>query len=301
MRSLSRFVLILLIVLAAPAQAGSIALVLSESGGMYAEFANILDESLSGTSWNIVATSQGDSPPQASRPPDLVVTVGSEALRRTLIRGDSTPIIATLLPRQNYEKILAEHRRTSGRITAIYLDQPANRQAAFLRHLLPDQKRFGILFSSETRSSASQYRQAFAWAGLVLDSEDSDTEKTLLPALNTLLTRSGALVALPDASIYHRNNIKAILITAFRHQRPVIGYSTAFVTAGALAALHSTPSQIARQTAEMIVSNGTNLAAPSGPTQFAIAINPNVAQALGLNILDEASLRRAILADRDAR
>jgi len=301
MLRLPRFILILLIALATPAWGGSIALVLSENGGMYGEFANTLDESLSGTTWNIVSTSSGDSPATATRPPDLVVTVGSEALRRTLSRGDSTPIIATLLPRQTYEKILTEHRRTSGRITAIYLDQPANRQAVFLRHLLPDQKRFGILFSSETRNSASQYRQAFAWAGLVLDSEDSDTEKTLLPALNALLTRSGALVALPDASIYHRNNIKAILITAFRLQRPVIGYSTAFVTAGALAALHSTPSQIARQTADMIVNSGTNLTPPTGPTQFAIAINPNVAQALGLNIPDEASLRRAILADRDAR
>ncbi|MBS1129099.1 MAG: hypothetical protein H6R16_101 [Proteobacteria bacterium] len=301
MLRLPRFILILLIALATPAWGGSIALVLSENGGMYGEFANTLDESLSGTTWNIVSTSSGDSPATAARPPDLVVTVGSEALRRTLSRGDSTPIIATLLPRQTYEKILTEHRRTSGRITAIYLDQPANRQAVFLRHLLPDQKRFGILFSSETRNSASQYRQAFAWAGLVLDSEDSDTEKTLLPALNALLTRSGALVALPDASIYHRNNIKAILITAFRLQRPVIGYSTAFVTAGALAALHSTPSQIARQTADMIVNSGTNLTPPTGPTQFAIAINPNVAQALGLNIPDEASLRRAILADRDAR
>lgn len=301
MLRLPRFFLILLIVLAAPAWGGSIALVLSENGGMYGEFANTLDESLSGTTWNIVSTSQGDSPTPPARPPDLTVTVGSEALRRTLSRGDGTPIIATLLPRQTYERILAEHRRTSGRITAIYLDQPANRQAVFLRHLLPDQKRFGILFSSETRNSASQYRQAFAWAGLVLDSEDSDSEKTLLPALNALLTRSGALVALPDATIYHRNNIKAILITAFRLQRPVIGYSTAFVTAGALAALHSTPSQIARQTADMIINSGTNLTPPTGPTQFAIAINPNVAQALGLNIPDEASLRRAILADRDAR
>lgn len=301
MRWLTRYILILLAVFAVPAQAGTIALILSEGGGMYAEFAGILDESLSGTSWNIVSTSQGDTPPQPARAPDLQVTVGSEALRRTLGRGESTPIIATLLPRQSYEKILAEHRRTSGRITAIYLDQPANRQAAFLRYLLPEQKRFGILFSSETKSSASQYRQAFAWAGLVLDSEDSDSDKTMLPALNALLAKSGALLALPDSNIYHRNNIKAILITAFRHQRPVIGYSTAFVTAGALAALHSTPSQIARQTAEMIINNGTNLAPPTGPAQFAIAINPNVAQALGLNIPDEASLRRSILADRDAR
>jgi hypothetical protein len=51
----------------------------------------------------------------------------------------------------------------------------------------------------------------------------------------------------------------------------------------------------------MIVAHGTNLPNPSGPSQFAIAINSNVAQALGLNIPDEATIRRAMNADKEAR
>ena len=47
--------------------------------------------------------------------------------------------------------------------------------------------------------------------------------------------------------------------------------------------------------------HGTSLPAPSAPTQFAIAINTNVAQSLGLNIADEATIRRAMGADREAR
>ena len=175
------------------------------------------------------------------------------------------------------------------------------RQAAFFRHLFPEQKRFGLLVSPETRSQAGQYRQAFSNAGLILDIEDADTDKSLLPALNAVLERSSALLALPDSTLYRRNNIKAILITAFRQQRPIIGYSPAFVTAGALAALHTTPHQVARQTADLIIANGTNLPPPSGPTQFAIAINPNVAQALGLKVPDEAAIRRALLSDRESR
>lgn len=155
--------------------------------------------------------------------------------------------------------------------------------------------------SWSTSGQAGQYRQAFSNAGLILDIEDADTDKSLLPALNAVLERSSALLALPDSTLYRRNNIKAILITAFRQQRPIVGYSPAFVTAGALAALHTTPHQAARQTADLIIANGTNLPPPSGPTQFAIAINPNVAQALGIKVPDEAAIRRALLSDRESR
>jgi ABC-type uncharacterized transport system substrate-binding protein len=292
--------LILLLSLAFPAWAGTLAIVLSDRGGSYADYSTTLEETLAGTSWNIVTKLQADKLSPALAQADLIVTVGSEALRKVLGLPDNPPIIATLLPRQSYEKILAEFRRP-GRVTAIYLDQPATRQAAFVNHLLPGQKRVGMLFSNETRPSAALYRQAFSGAGLVLDSEDSDTEASLLPALNALLSRVSVLVAVPDSSIYHRNNIKPILITTFRYQRPVIGYSPAFVNAGALAALYTTPAQIARQTADLIIAHGSNLPAPSGPSQFAIAINSNVAQSLGLRTLDEASLRRAMMSDREAR
>lgn len=292
--------LISLFSLALPAWGGSIALVLSDRGGAYADFSSTLEDALVGSTWNISARHQADALPPLAGQTELVVTVGSEALRKTLSRSDNPPIIATLLPRQSYERILAEFRRP-GRISAIYLDQPPARQAAFIKHLLPGLKRTGMLVSNETRNIAEQYRQAFSSAGLTLDSEDADTENTLLPALNSLLGRVNVLIAVPDSKIYHRNNIKPILITAFRYQRPVIGYSPAFVNAGALAALHSTPAQIARQTADTIVAHGTNPPPPAPPSQFAIAINGNVAQSLGLNISDEAAIRRAMVADREAR
>lgn len=302
MRWFVRFLLfVCLLVLALPGRAGNIALIVSEPGGVYSEFAATLEEALAGSTWKIGSTVEADALLAVDSQAELIVAVGSEALRQALLRNDQLPIIATLLPRQNYDRAIAESRRRSGRTTAIHLDQPPSRQAAFLRQLLPGQKRIGMLFSSETRHQASPYRQALVNAGLSLHSEDSDTDHTLLPALNNLIRRSDVLLAIPDSTIYRRNNIKAVLITAFRHQRPVIGYSPAFVSAGALAALHSTVGQMARQTAEQIVERGANLPPPTGPAQFAIAINHNVAHALGLNIPDEATIRRAMLADRDNR
>lgn len=273
-------------------------LVLSDSSGPYAEFAQALDNALDDSRWQItVRAKPGDFNP--ATPADIIVTAGGEALRQTLARNVNAPIIATLLPRQSYEKILAEGGKARSRVTAIYLDQPPARQAVFLRHLLPDQKRIGMLISNETRSGASLYQQTFSNAGLTLDSEHSDTDSNLLPAINALLPRINVLLANPDSTIYKRDNIKAILVSSYRHQRPIVAFSAGFVTAGALAAIYSTPSQIASQTADVINGLGSNaLPAPMAPRLFAISINPNVAQALGLTTPDEATIRRAMLADR---
>lgn len=298
MRLALRALLVFLLV-AATARAANVALVLSENAGPYAEFASAYRDALDGSNWKI--GSQGGSDSLAGSSPELIIAVGSNAFRQVLNQGGSTPVIATLIPRQAYDKLLAENLGRGRRTTAIYLDQPASRQAAFLRHLLPGKKRVGMLVSSETRSTVGQFRQAFATAGLTLDSEDSDTELSLLPALNSLLPRVNLLLAIPDTQIYRRENIKPILVTTYRYQRPVVAFSAAFVNAGALASLYSTPAQIARQAAELTQSFSATLPPPMPPSQFAVVINSNVAQALDLNIQDEAAIRRAMLADKEAR
>lgn len=293
-------ILLLFLLLAPLARAGNAALVLSESGGPYLEFASTLRDSLDGTSWRIVGQGTPEQPDNSGTRPDLIIAAGSSALRQVLQQGGSAPVIATLIPRQSYEKLLAENQRPR-RVTAIFLDQPPARQAAFLRYLLPGKKRIGMLVSHETQGSLPAFRQSFTAAGLSLEIAESDTENTLLPTLNILLPRVNLLLAIPDTSIYRRENIKAILVTSYRFQRPVVAFSAAFVTSGALAALYSTPAQIGRQTAEMIAAFTNTLPPPAPPNQFAVVINQNVAQALDLAVPDEAAIRRAILADKDAR
>lgn len=292
--------LFVLCLLAAPARAENVALVLSGQDAPYAEFAANFRSALGGN-WKITTQGSAESLDNAAERPDLIIAVGSSAFRQTLARAGPTPIIATLIPRFSYEKLLAESGNRNRRVSAIWLDQPPARQALFLRHLLPGKTRIGMLLSNETRSQAAQFRQPFAAAGLSLESEDSEMDKTLLPALNGLLGRVNVLFAIPDSTIYKRDNIKSILITTYRHQRPVVAFSPAFVNAGALAALYSTPAQIARQTVEIILSAGAAPPPPMSPNQFAILINQNVADALNLHIQDEADIRRAMLADRENR
>ena len=293
--------LVLLFLLAPIARAGGIALVLSQQGGPYAEFSTALQKTLEGSNWNVVTSGTPETIELSVIRTDLIITAGAEALRQTLGRNSAQPVLATLLPRQTYEKIVADAGKLRGRTSAIYLDQPPVRLAAFLRYLLPEHKRVGMLLSNETRNLYNQYKQVFSSAKLVLSSEDSDTDSSLVAALGTLLPRVDVLLAIPDSSIYKRDNIKSILVTSYRYQRPVVAFSAAFASAGALAAIYSTPTQIGNQTAELIKASGANLPLPQSPDMFAVSINRNVADALNLSVPDEATIRRAMLAEREQR
>lgn len=300
MRPIVRIAFACLLLFAFNAWCGTIALVLSDNSRPYSEFQAALSEQLGDGNWRIAAyaaESINGQPIVA----DIVVTAGSEALRKMLARGVSQPLVATLLPRQGYEKILAESSPPTRKITAIHLDQPPARQAAFIRHLLPEVRRIGMLAGGETRPGLARFRQALVNRGLTLETEDSDSEATLLPALNTLLPRIDLLLASPDTTIYRRGNVKAILITAFRHQKPLVGYSEAFTQAGALASLYSTPAQIARQTAALLLAAPASWPSAAAPTLFTLSINYSVAQSLGLKIPEEATIRQALIAEGEAR
>ena len=296
--------LLLALALLPQAMAANVALVLSDPSGPYAEFATSFEEYSSKSSWKVSYSGKIEGLSSANSRPELIIAVGSEAFRGALASGANTPILATLIPRQSYEKILTESGRTRprGSTSAIYLDQPPARFAAFVKNLLPGTQRVGLLTSDETRASLPATRQALT--GLIVDSEDVLGDASLLGAINSLMPRVNLLLALPDSSIYKRDNIKAILVTSYRHQRPVIAFSKAFVSAGALAAIYSSPSQIARQTNDLLNTMGAGigqLPPPQAPSFFAISINPNVAQSLNLDVPDEATMRRTLQADGGPR
>lgn len=275
------------------AWAEEIALILGDDSPPYQEFASSLQRSLHGSKWRIRYTDKALRPIERN-PVDLIVTAGSEALRQTLENPGRTPVLATLLPANTYHTLLQASTRPPP-ISAIYLDQPALRQARLLRLLFPDSQRVGILVSDQSASQANAFRPIFASQRLQIVTEHANNDQQLVPALESLLPRTDLLLALPDPLLYSRNSVKPLLITAYRFKRPVIAFSAALTKAGALAALYSTPAQIGRQAGEAIAARGSRLPPPSGPYEFSLSINKSVADTFGLNLPDEAELFQKLL------
>jgi putative tryptophan/tyrosine transport system substrate-binding protein len=303
MRRLSRILLLsFFLFLSLPAAAAELVVVGSDQGSVGSEFLTTLEQHLGGSGWNVRGVGQGAA--HEMRQADLLVTLGSDATQKAFQDDGGVPVLATLLTRQAYEQALQGRPRGRGMASAIYLDQPAARQLQFINRLLPDRHRIAVLVSASSGDQLVALRRVAAAANLEISSRQIEREEEIVPALGDLLPQTDLLLAVPDSLIYRRDNARTILLTTYRYQKPLIAFSPAYVSAGALAALYSTPAQLARQTAELIRAfppGRVGLPAPRGPVYFSVATNPHVARALNIDLPDPSVVERALASDKESK
>lgn len=280
----------------------SVTVVLSEKGGAYAQVADKLRSSLtqgSGTTKPAikVVALQSLMAGEANRsdPGQLLVGVGTSAMQFIAARYPAQPVINVLVPRSAFEKTARQGGRLSDPryFSAIYLDQPWARQFALIRHILPGRTRIGILLGLDSDELAASLKMAAKSADLVAVIDIVSHETDLLPSIRNLVSESEAILAIPDPAIYNRDTIQSILLTTYRQQIPLFGFSSSYVKAGALAAVYSEPEQIGQQLAETIMrlpAERPTLPPPQAPRYFSVATNPQVARSLGIHLEDEAIL-----------
>lgn len=279
----------------------AVTVVLSERGGIYSEFSDAFNNQLGqgdarrNVRLVLINGEQVDAAELANS--SLVVAVGAAAARAMAKTTGTTPVLCVLVPRPAFERIAETAKRPRSAFSAIYLDQPLARQLALIRLALPGKHKVGVLAGPDAKGQLGRLRSAATRSGFELLNENADDENAIVPALNRLLPQIEVLLAVPDSVVYNRNTARSVLLTTYRHQRPVIAFSQAYVTAGALAAVFSTPSQIARQAAEWVRSSagGATLPAPKFPSYFSVAVNRYVARSLSLEVADEAALYEELL------
>lgn len=289
--------LLWLTLLCAPASAAGkpdaeILLVLSELQGPYQVVANSLQDYLQDTSANIPlkmervsADSIGSRSLTSAR---LVVAIGSKASEQVDAMPESAPVLHLLIPSQG--NTLCDHPHHS----AIFIDQPWQRQLNLIHLTLPGSEHIGLLLGNTSQQlrpdleAAIIERQWYARVGI------APSNSSYLDALKRILEHSEVLLAIPDQQVFNRQNLQGILLTSYRREVPMIGFSPGYVRAGALAAVYSTPEQIAQQAAQWIDTllehAGRVLPAPAHPQYYSVAVNQQVARSLGLRVPQESTL-----------
>ena len=286
-----------------------IAVLLSESGGFHREFVDALQRTLDDHSIGGRSLIELTELPERVDDPRLagvsvLVAVGVRAMRAAAERSDLPPTLNVLVPRSSYERVLAEsaRRRPRAQFSVIYLDQPLSRQLALIRALFPGKPRVGVLLGPESSAFLPRLRAEEARGGPGVVSEKVLSELEIIPALARVLREADLLLALPDSTVFTRDSARPILLTAYRHRKPMLGFSQAYVNAGALAAVFSTPAQIARQTAEILDSSlarRSSLPAASHPRYFSVAVNRAVARGLAIEAPADEALRAELAGSPD--
>ena len=224
----------------------------------------------------------------APRTPKLFVALGFEAANALAAAELRAPVLCALLPRLSFERILRAHgRKPSAQFSALYLDQPLPRLLELIRLALPDARRLGVLWGSESISEASALKAAALAREFKLVEFPVVLESTIFKGLKSVLEDSDVLLALADPQVYNAASIQNTLLTSFRARVPMVAFSPAYVRAGALLALYATPEQVARQVAAMVGSALQGKVLPAVPVysqEFTVGVNPHVARALDLKL-----------------
>ena len=277
-----------------PCEAGNlrVLVVLSDSSSPYQSFANTLSNSFPAS----IQASVLEQPEQvASQPPvDLIVSVGMKATLSAITRTVA-PVLAVMIPKVGYAELLAQtsaQRRTQ-EVSAIYLDQPWVRQLDFIHAILPAHSNIGLLYSPNAHIDLAYLRQRVSEHGATLVAKPVMSSEEIFSSLDELLESSDVLLALPDNTIYNSINIRDILLSSYRYNIPFIGISQAYVTAGALGAIFSSPQQLSDQITATIISFARTgkLPEPQYPRDFTIAVNPEVARSLDIELLPVDAIR----------
>lgn len=229
---------------------------------------------------------------------DLLVPIGIHATDSVIRLPGRTPILATLVPRASYAASRRASTDPKRKISAILLDQPIRRQLLLTRLLLGSSQRIGVPLGPDNRAIDSNLQQAAEALSLPLITTNINNPDKLMRELSRLLDQSDVLLALPDSLIFNRRTLRNILLSTYRRRIPVIGFSHAYVRAGALAAAYSTPGQIGQQTGEALLALARHgdhrLLGEAPPRYFSVAINKQVARSFGYTDLSAPRLARQI-------
>ncbi len=229
---------------------------------------------------------------------DNVIAVGVQALVQASKLDSRTQVMGVLVPKPSFDKILQDSKRNTRSTSAIVLDQPYARQLELVKKILPKVNKLGVLLGPGSLDAKKELEQSATQQGLSLLYVTVKNASELSSGLKQVMEGSDALWAIPDPVIYSRETAQTILLTTYRYQKPVIGFSQAYVRAGALAAVYSTPQQIARQLAEELAVTGKAKNGMTGvryPKYFSVDVNVQVGQSLGVDLTNEATLAEMLI------
>jgi len=219
-------------------------------------------------------------------PAALVVTLGTLATRTVIAEVHDIPIVAGMI-------LNAAELHSTANATGVYLEYPVDVQLDWLRRLLPDTRRVGVLYhGDEGAQRVVDARRVAAFAGgafTVVAIRVADPAD-LPDALAQLTNHADVLWSLNDPVIYNPETARSLLMFSLRNRIPLVGQSTAWVRAGALYALDRDYDDVGVQCAELVArilaGEAVGTLPPAPPRKVRYTLNRRTAAVLGFPLPD---------------
>lgn len=222
---------------------------------------------------------------------DIIVTLGTSAANKILAKKIAQPVINTLITESVFNSLAEKYYGDSSKAIAsgvnpILLDQPFERRLNLAYGLVKKLDNVGVMLGPSATGSVNIYNEAIKQKRLIPQMVIIDPDKNPIKQLDPVIRSSDVFIPLADSHLINVTTAKWILQLAYRYRVPVIGFSSNYVAAGALASVYSSPQNVSQQTAELIESllTKTHKNQLHFPKYCTIKFNKTVAWHLNLEI-----------------
>ena len=181
-----------LLLVSAQAVAARVTVVLSDDSAPYQEVYQVIRAYLDDTSHEVSRVYAERLNAVSLNESRLAVAVGVRAAESLAALSDRPPVLAVLVPRAWYVKTGRTRLSDGGgrSASAIYLDQPFERQVRLIRQAFPEVRRVGVLVSAEQSGLVGELDEALRAQRLSLVHVTLSGEERLITALENVLSDS---------------------------------------------------------------------------------------------------------------
>ena len=172
--------------------------------------------------------------------------------------------------------------------------QPACMHLQLIKAINPKWATIGVLSSINSVDETAELSKCAIRFNFDLQIYAITDENDLQKTLETAVEYNKVILAIADPLVYNSRTVKNILLTSYRHRKPVIGYSESFVQAGAVAAIFTPPETVADDAASIISdffdNNWQFKRNTYNPSGFTVRTNAQVASSLEIKLPDTATI-----------
>lgn len=219
----------------------------------------------------------------------LLLALGDQSLA-TACAG-SLPVIGV----QVGPSAVAHWRGQGCHVVAIWRHPEPVIQLHVLHAVLPRAHRVGFLASEDTQSLLPALRTEAQALGLELVVGTVDDASVLPVRLAEVLSRSDALLALPDPRIYDADQARLILMASYRQGKPLVGPDDHWVRAGALASAYIAAEDVLNEVARIVAAfQRSQVLDTDRYPPVSVELNAHVARTFSISLPAPAVLEKAV-------
>ncbi|MGO4879217.1 MAG: ABC transporter substrate-binding protein [Bryobacteraceae bacterium] len=226
------------------------------------------------------ATFAADATAELVRKPAVVVAVGSDAVRQASALESTFKIVSTMTLEADRAGGWSQASRVAA---AVYLDIPIHTQISELRKIFPERTRVGVIRNPGRGEPMPSLRTLGPDPG-TLEIADCATADELLPVFLRFRKKVDFVLCLPDSSLYNSATARPLIMASLENRLPIVGFSPAFVRAGAAVGIYPDYGGVGRQTGDLVrrCLEPGDCAGWETPRKIDVAVNAKVLRMLGL-------------------